>query len=252
MSIITEQDGVYKLYIKGADSEIIQRLCLSQPQPFLEKTQKALDDFSVSGLRTLVYAMKVLSKAEFETYWKQFNQAQISNNKQKQLAELSNYMDRNLFLIGCTAIEDNLQDKVPESIQRFYEANIRVWMITGDKLETAENIARCAGIITPGTEAFRFKLNTDSSQEFVDKIKKLKREVQSAPDDARKAIVIDTARLGRIFLTVQIRCLDGTRKMHTWIRVTKTSNKPLSCCNKCYLTWMLWSVLEPYQNSRQN
>ena len=106
MSIITEENGVYKLYIKGADSEIIQRLCLSQPQPFLEKTQKALDDFSVSGLRTLVYAMKVLSKAEFESYWNKFNQAQISSDKQKQLAELSNFMDRNLFLMGCTAIED--------------------------------------------------------------------------------------------------------------------------------------------------
>lgn len=200
MSIITEENGVYKLYIKGADSEIIQRLCLSQPQPFLEKTQKALDDFSVSGLRTLVYAMKVLSKAEFESYCNKFNQAQISSDKQKQLAELSNFMDRNLFLMGCTAIEDNLQDKVPESIQRFYEANIRVWMITGDKLETAENIARCAGIITPATEAFRFKLDNDSPREFISKIKNLKREIQSKPQDSRKCIVIDTARLGSVFV----------------------------------------------------
>jgi P-type E1-E2 ATPase len=55
---------------------------------------------------------------------------------------LIDFIERDLYLLGATAVEDRLQDDVPKTIEKLLKANIKVWMLTGDKLDTAENIAR--------------------------------------------------------------------------------------------------------------
>jgi magnesium-transporting ATPase (P-type) len=61
--------------------------------------------------------------------------------------DLASEIEQGFYLIGCTAVEDKLQDKVPETIRDFLKANIKVWMLTGDKLETAENIGYSCKLI---------------------------------------------------------------------------------------------------------
>ncbi len=56
-------------------------------------------------------------------------------------------LEENLKMLGATGVEDLLQDKVKESIQSFRDANIKVWMLTGDKGETAKNVGQSCGII---------------------------------------------------------------------------------------------------------
>lgn len=63
-------------------------------------------------------------------------------------------MEKDLLLIGATAVEDKLQDDVPETLADFLKANINVWMLTGDKLETAENIGRSCNLLQPEMEVF--------------------------------------------------------------------------------------------------
>ena len=67
-------------------------------------------------------------------------------DRDKNLKALASKIEKDLILIGASAIEDKLQDNVSETIQKFTESGIKVWMITGDKLETAENIALSCGI----------------------------------------------------------------------------------------------------------
>ena len=80
-------------------------------------------------------------------------------------------LESNLTLLGATAVEDKLQDEVPEVINDLQAANIKVWMLTGDKLETAENIARSCKLIKPGFVVYRLKDKKDvakyCSNEFV-------------------------------------------------------------------------------------
>jgi phospholipid-transporting ATPase len=56
-------------------------------------------------------------------------------------------VERDLYLLGATAVEDKLQPDVPETIADLLKANIKVWMLTGDKMETAENIAKSCRLI---------------------------------------------------------------------------------------------------------
>ncbi len=63
------------------------------------------------------------------------------SRREELIEQAATLLETNLTLIGATAIEDKLQDQVPETIEKLLEANIHVWMLTGDKQETAINIA---------------------------------------------------------------------------------------------------------------
>ncbi|XP_038633110.1 phospholipid-transporting ATPase IC-like isoform X2 [Scyliorhinus canicula] len=140
MSVILEDsEGKIKLYCKGADAVIYERLCPKCPHK--ESTQMALDYFAAETLRTLCLAYKELD----ESYFKDWNQRQhkasvVLQNRGRLLEELYEEIETDLVLIGATAIEDKLQDGVPETIQNLKEADIKIWVLTGDKKETAINI----------------------------------------------------------------------------------------------------------------
>ncbi|CAD8048326.1 unnamed protein product [Paramecium sonneborni] len=145
MSVIIKDNGVYKLYIKGADSIIKARL--RQDQPFLGFIQNKLQEFSTIGLRTLLMAMKILSEQEYQAFERQKEALASSDKREQEKEELANNLEKDLYLLGATAVEDKLQDEVPETIADLLKANIKVWMLTGDKLETAENIAKSCRLI---------------------------------------------------------------------------------------------------------
>lgn len=149
-SIIVRHDGIIKFFIKGADSAILQRLSAKAPQPYLSKTKNLLEKFSLKGLRTLCYGMKVLSADEYEEIASTLQGFESSLDKAHLVAEFAARIERDFLLLGCTAVEDKLQDKVPQCIADFIVANIKVWMLTGDKLETAENIAYSCQLIQEG------------------------------------------------------------------------------------------------------
>jgi magnesium-transporting ATPase (P-type) len=72
---------------------------------------------------------------------------QSVNNREEELARVNEEMEWNLDLVGSTAIEDKLQAKVPETIRYMRQAGLRVWVLTGDKIETAINIGHSSGLL---------------------------------------------------------------------------------------------------------
>jgi phospholipid-translocating ATPase len=97
-------------------------------------------------------------KQQFDTLEKQKSENLISRNAyKKKFNELSERLENQLILTGVSAIEDKLQDGVPETIQRLKEADIKIVMITGDKLETAENIGYLSNFISQNSKVFRLR-----------------------------------------------------------------------------------------------
>ncbi|CAK77311.1 unnamed protein product (macronuclear) [Paramecium tetraurelia] len=164
MSVIIKHKGVIKLYTKGADAIIKQRL--GPNQPFLAGIDKKLDMFSRKGLRTLCLAMRVLDEKQFNEFSQAMNDTLGGNDAEKQQTELINKIEQNLTLIGATAVEDKLQDDVPETLADFLKANINVWMLTGDKLETAENIGRSCNLLQEQMDVFFLTPGCDILQIF--------------------------------------------------------------------------------------
>lgn len=119
------------------------------------KCFKHLDEFATEGLRTLLFARKFIQDKEYRGWRKVYNDATTSLvNRQEMIEAAGEMIEQSLDLVGATAIEDKLQVGVPETIEKLRRANVKIWMLTGDKRETAINIAHSARICRPGSDIF--------------------------------------------------------------------------------------------------
>lgn len=140
--ILKAPDGSLLLICKGADNVIYQRLAPSTSDEILKKTALHLEDFAKEGLRTLCIAQKPLDEAKFNSWYERFRQANalIDDSKDDIIDSLNDELEQGLTLLGGTAIEDRLQQGVPDSISILSDAGIKLWVLTGDRIETAINI----------------------------------------------------------------------------------------------------------------
>ena len=153
--IVKTPEGKIILYCKGADSIIEQRLSKNTSKQILDQCKYFVDKFSALGLRTLFIAMKVISEKEYSSFEKELNQALMSiEDKDKKVNEVCDKIEKNLFLIGTTIVEDKLQNKVPETIRDLRLAKIKIWMLTGDKMNTAYNIGLSCNLISKSMKIF--------------------------------------------------------------------------------------------------
>ena len=135
MSLLVKKrdSDAYLLMSKGADSIMLPRL--TQDQNGLPVILRHLELFALDGLRTLMVAQKKLDPQAAQTIIKRFQLLKISNDPQKEdkLERLFNSVEQDLTFVGCTAIEDKLQNGVPETIATLMQAGIKIWVLTGDK-----------------------------------------------------------------------------------------------------------------------
>ncbi|KAF2988529.1 hypothetical protein EK904_005509 [Melospiza melodia maxima] len=148
--IVRESGGNIRLYCKGADTVIYERLHPCNVKR--EATEEALDVFANETLRTLCLCYRDISQDEFEVWNKKFLEASLAtSHRDEALDKVYEEIEKNLILLGATAIEDKLQDGVPETISRLSKADIKIWVLTGDKKETAENIGFSCELLTEDT-----------------------------------------------------------------------------------------------------
>ena len=140
---------------------------------------KSLLDLACLGLRTLCIAYKPVSKSDAMTWVGAWKQAASSlQNRSVNLAKAAELMEGNLELLGITAIEDRLQDEVPEVLADLAKAGIVLWMLTGDKEETAVNIGRSCNLIHNDTKLF-FITGAKSSSDYDNKLRTVYEEILS-------------------------------------------------------------------------
>ncbi|KAI9206974.1 uncharacterized protein BJ171DRAFT_456836 [Polychytrium aggregatum] len=147
-AIVRAPSGELKLYIKGADTVILERLAPDN-NPYVNITCAHLEDYATEGLRTLCIAYRDISEEEYTEWSEIYNKAATTiNNRGEQLDRAAELIEKDLILLGATAIEDKLQDGVPDTIHTLMSAGIKVWVLTGDRQETAINIAYSCKLIT--------------------------------------------------------------------------------------------------------
>jgi phospholipid-translocating ATPase len=140
-AIIRMPDGTIRLFCKGADSIIYSRLARGKQQELRRQTAEHLEEFAKEGLRTLCVADRLLSEEEYQVWNREHDIAAAAiTDREEKMEEVASKIEQELMLIGGTAIEDRLQDGVPDTIQLLADAGIKLWVLTGDKVETAINI----------------------------------------------------------------------------------------------------------------
>ncbi|NWI27220.1 AT8B3 ATPase, partial [Sula dactylatra] len=154
--LVRDPQGTIRLYTKGADTVILERLQRRGPNETF--TEMALDRFAEETLRTLCLASKEVSEVEYSKWSRRHREASVLlQDRARELDKLYEEMEQNLQLLGATAIEDKLQDGVPETIQLLKLGNIKVWVLTGDKQETAMNIGYACKLLTDDMEILEEK-----------------------------------------------------------------------------------------------
>eukprot|EP01133_Synstelium_polycarpum_P012152 gene12152-14219_t len=165
MSVIVRMPtGEIKLLSKGADMAISCRLNQADRGSAREETLNYLKAFSREGFRTLMVAERDLSPTEYSEWKEAFFQATTAIEAREERVEaVCELIERDMTLVGTTAIEDRLQNAVPETIAYLLEAGLHIWVLTGDKQETAVNIGYACKLFEPSMELVF--INTDTSEE---------------------------------------------------------------------------------------
>ncbi|XP_055227110.1 phospholipid-transporting ATPase IK isoform X2 [Gorilla gorilla gorilla] len=169
--LVRKPEGTICLYTKGADTVIFERLhrrgavefateealawrrgftvlvkLVSNSWPQVIRLPRpprvlGLQAFAQETLRTLCLAYREVAEDIYEDWQQRHQEASLLlQNRAQALQQVYNKMEQNLRLLGATAIEDRLQDGVPETIKCLKKSNIKIWVLTGDKQETAVNI----------------------------------------------------------------------------------------------------------------
>ncbi|XP_006895390.1 PREDICTED: probable phospholipid-transporting ATPase IM [Elephantulus edwardii] len=146
--IVRNPEGQIKLYSKGADTILFEKLHPSN-EDLLSLTSDHLSEFAGEGLRTLAIAYRDLDDKYFKEWYKMLEDANAATDERdERIAGLYEEIERDLLLLGATAVEDKLQEGVIETITSLSLANIKIWVLTGDKQETAINIGYACNILT--------------------------------------------------------------------------------------------------------
>uniref|UniRef100_A0A7N0T324 Phospholipid-transporting ATPase n=1 Tax=Kalanchoe fedtschenkoi TaxID=63787 RepID=A0A7N0T324_KALFE len=142
-------DGSVKVFVKGADTSMLSIIDRSHNKSILSATKKHLHNYSSVGLRTLVIGMRELLNSEFEQWHSSFEAASTSLiGRAALLRKVASSIEKNIHILGASAIEDKLQKGVPEAIESLRTAGMKVWVLTGDKQETAISIGFSSKLLT--------------------------------------------------------------------------------------------------------
>ncbi|KAK9717044.1 hypothetical protein K7432_006454 [Basidiobolus ranarum] len=236
MSVIVRRPKPWNdivLFCKGADNVIYERLASDQEE-IIQATADHIDGYSNEGLRTLCLGYRVLSE-EQHTQWEQrYRQASTAlGDRDEEMEECCSEIEQELILIGATAIEDKLQESVPDCILSLRQAGMKLWVLTGDKMETAINIGFACNLLTSEMELWAIRgdnpalakeqflsvvanirgdstsMNTDprTSASYFDQSPLPRRSAMFCRESVLHALVIDGSALKIILEDVSTRAL---------------------------------------------
>jgi len=206
MSVLVRDGGKIVLYTKGADTVMEARFTGNQKQ-IMDATDAHSRKFADEGLRCLMLGTTVVPDDKFHNWHDRYKLAKgsmLELDKRKkgepnQIEELEDEIERGLELLGCTAIEDRLQEGVPECIAKLGEAGINFWVLTGDKEETAINIAVACNLVLPDPYMIQIIINSGTAPDLKQMNDRFARESQKLDDERRsnpmgykpRALIID-------------------------------------------------------------
>ncbi|XP_016518883.1 probable phospholipid-transporting ATPase IF isoform X2 [Poecilia formosa] len=191
MSVILETpSGGKMLFTKGAESAVLPFTTTGE----IEKTRLHVDEFALKGLRTLVVACRHFSPKEYIDVDKRLMSARTAlQRREEKLQQAFAHIENHLHLLGATGVEDKLQDKVPETIEVLRRAGIKIWVLTGDKHETAVSVSLSCGHFHRTMNILEL-LQQRSDNECAEQLRRLARRIKE-DHVIQHGLVVDGASL---------------------------------------------------------
>ncbi|KAM4051287.1 phospholipid-transporting ATPase 11C-like isoform 3-T3 [Anomaloglossus baeobatrachus] len=162
MSVLVRTNtGKIFLFCKGADSSVFHRVARDE----IERIKVHVEQNALEGYRTLCVAYKELSQEEYDKMNKELDEAKMAlHEREEKLARVFDDIEDGMHLLGATAVEDRLQEQAAETIEALHAAGMKVWVLTGDKMETAKSTCYACRLFQNTTELL--ELTTRSVEEY--------------------------------------------------------------------------------------
>ncbi|XP_060888831.1 phospholipid-transporting ATPase IH isoform X2 [Labrus mixtus] len=172
--IVRSSTGELYLFCKGADSSIFPRVISGK----VEQVKARVEHNAVEGLRTLCVAYRPLSPEQYQEVCDLLNGAKLAlQDRDRRLAEAYDLIEKDLILLGATAVEDRLQDKAADTIESLHKAGMKVWVLTGDKMETAAATCYASKLFRRNTQILELTTKRTEEQSLHDVLFDLSRTV---------------------------------------------------------------------------
>lgn len=150
--VVEDSDKQMYLYNKGADSTIQPLLSMqtAEEKARWKTTDQHAEEFASSGSRTLVFAGRRVSKEEYTQWRTVYEESTLAmQDRELRIEQSFKKLEHDMELLGCSAVDDQLQEYVPETIDFLLAAGLKVIVVTGDKMETAVTISKQAHLVQP-------------------------------------------------------------------------------------------------------
>ena len=219
--VIKREDGKIICMTKGADSHLLPRLAAGQ-EDLIKTTLGFIEEYANEGLRTLILAQKEVEPEFYEKWNKEYSVALCSmQDRDEEINRVAEKIEQDFLLIGSSAIEDKLQDEVGSTISDIKAAGVKLWVLTGDKIETAINIGFSCKLLDKEMEIFILNMEStrDLYRQITDFIQKQK-EIGFTRDTA---VVIGGDQLAKLTKKGKEKVLDD------FVYLAQNSSVVLAC-----------------------
>ncbi|XP_032827203.1 putative phospholipid-transporting ATPase IIB isoform X1 [Petromyzon marinus] len=147
-----ESTGEIVFYMKGAD------VVMANIVQYNDWLDEECGNMAREGLRTLVVAKKTLTEEQYQDFESRYSQAKLSvHDRSLKLTAVIESLERGMELLCLTGVEDQLQLDVRPTLEMLRNAGMKIWMLTGDKLETATCIAKSSRLVSRTQDIHTFR-----------------------------------------------------------------------------------------------
>ena len=199
--IVRDPTGQLRLFCKGADTVIFERLRKPESDAELQMRNTTLENlrtFAAEGLRTLCIAETDISEKQYQEWAPTYKAAtEAVGGKEEKEAAAQALIEKDLKLIGSTAIEDKLQEGVPASIEMLRACGINVWVLTGDKQETAINIGFACALLHNDMGLFEFDEGA-TAERITEQLQDFARQAANIQPGKDQGVIVQGAALTHI------------------------------------------------------
>jgi phospholipid-translocating ATPase len=178
------------------EASLLDEILVEDSRSVIENCVQSVNKFASESLRTLLYVYRFLDEKEYAE-WRQIWDAAATSlsNREKMIERAAELLEVNFELAGATAIEDKLQEGVVETIDKLSRANIKIWMLTGDKRETAINIGHSCGLIKARSKMF----NLNDEEGLSDMMVRVRSTISTLETAAHNVVAVDGNTLATIY-----------------------------------------------------
>ncbi|XP_071694162.1 probable phospholipid-transporting ATPase 4 [Rutidosis leptorrhynchoides] len=205
--IVRDESGQIFLFSKGADNIIFDRLG-DGGRTYQHATTMHLADYAEDGLRTMVFAYRKIKDSEYEEWSSSFAKAKAAMGPERDelLENISENIEKDLVLLGAVAVDDKLQAGVAECIDKLAQAGLKIWLLTGDKKETAVNIGFACSLLRHDMHQFHLSLSRDS--ESKNELKAMKDDILNQIEASYRVFINETTKNDPFALVVDGKALE--------------------------------------------